>query len=110
VRPFSLIHKLKNEHKPIVQRFDVDRYHHLYHKSLSTVAEDPASPALKSSSIIQKLHNEPTDTAIIQDNNPVEEEETENTPNRTHLTSDFLVPFKTASATEVGSRKKIKRK
>ncbi|OXV08239.1 hypothetical protein Egran_03997 [Elaphomyces granulatus] len=98
VRFFSLIHKLKHEHKPIVQRFDVDRCHHHYHKGLSTAAEDLA---LKSSSIIQKLHNEPTDTAIIQDNNPVEKEETENTPNRIHLTSDFLVPFKTASATEI---------
>ncbi|KAN0083031.1 Isoprenoid synthase domain containing protein [Elaphomyces granulatus] len=65
-RFFSLIHKLKHEQKPIVQRFDVDHHHH--HKSLSAVAE---GLALKSSSIIRKLNQEE--------------------PN--HPTSDFLVPF-----------------
>jgi hypothetical protein len=65
-RFFSLIHKLKHEQKPIVQRFDVDHHHH--HKSLSAVAE---GLDLKSSSIIRKLNQEE--------------------PN--HPTSDFLVPF-----------------
>jgi hypothetical protein len=102
VRFFSLIHKLKHEQKPIVQRFDVDRCRHHHYKSLSTVAE---GLALKSSSITRKLHNQGTNTAIIRENDPVEKEETENTPKPMHPTSDFLVPFERASAEEVSSRR-----
>jgi hypothetical protein len=58
---------------------------------------------LLKSNIIRKPHSQPTDTPIIRYNNPIKKETTENIPERIFPTSDFLAPFKRASATEVSS-------
>lgn len=60
---------------------------------------------LLKSNIVRKPHSQATDTPIIQNNNPIKKEATENILERIYPTSDFLAPFKRASATEVGSRR-----